>query len=388
MSHNSNGQIYIDTRTTPHTGISTGDIGYVLGAGSNDVGTLCSHPKINPWAKFKPVSASDVDFSKDQYDATNNAWKSTANWYKCPSPADNTLLANACGFRVASTSNYANIPSMYASAPWAHQRPRGLSYNEVFRMMDFAWYDHRATPVVEASDFISNRNLVPPQDTDGVLFSCEHEHPVSQTIIELEWGDFPVFQSCHFGVMMQKQGGGDYAIATSDTTVSGNSFRVKLDTRTLSKGTYIAYPFLCTEEIIQGDPLPSCTFYSLPFVPAVTVVVDDVFIITITASFDQLGQLIYSVSATNNGDSAQSFVGAYAIYRKSTHAWDDPWDNDESATVDYFSPQGASGTITVNANSTYTFNPTVYHQPSYSGYVLVVMGAYHESANADNPNTV
>lgn len=35
--------------------ISTGLVAQTIGAGSNDVGTLCNHPNINKWSKFKPI---------------------------------------------------------------------------------------------------------------------------------------------------------------------------------------------------------------------------------------------------------------------------------------------------------------------------------------------
>ena len=39
----------------PNTGISTSLVAQTLGAGTNDVGSLCSHPNINMWSRRKPV---------------------------------------------------------------------------------------------------------------------------------------------------------------------------------------------------------------------------------------------------------------------------------------------------------------------------------------------
>lgn len=41
--------------------ISTNVVKSAIGAGSNDVGTLCTHPNINKWSKWKPVRSSKVD---------------------------------------------------------------------------------------------------------------------------------------------------------------------------------------------------------------------------------------------------------------------------------------------------------------------------------------
>lgn len=50
----SNGRIYIDTTTTPNKGVSLSDVGECIGVGVMDVGTLCTSPRINMWAKYKP----------------------------------------------------------------------------------------------------------------------------------------------------------------------------------------------------------------------------------------------------------------------------------------------------------------------------------------------
>ena len=44
----------------PTTGISTSLVANTIGAGSNDVGTLCTHPNINKWSKWKPVRSNKV----------------------------------------------------------------------------------------------------------------------------------------------------------------------------------------------------------------------------------------------------------------------------------------------------------------------------------------
>lgn len=41
--------------TLPNTGISTSMVAQAIGAGSNDVGTLCNHANVNKWSKYKPI---------------------------------------------------------------------------------------------------------------------------------------------------------------------------------------------------------------------------------------------------------------------------------------------------------------------------------------------
>ena len=45
----------------PTTGISTSLVKTEIGAGSNDVGTLCTHPNINKWSKWKPIKFPKIE---------------------------------------------------------------------------------------------------------------------------------------------------------------------------------------------------------------------------------------------------------------------------------------------------------------------------------------
>lgn len=45
----------------PNSNISTTLVGNTLGSSSRDVGTLCTHPNINKWSKWKPVRSSKTE---------------------------------------------------------------------------------------------------------------------------------------------------------------------------------------------------------------------------------------------------------------------------------------------------------------------------------------
>lgn len=47
----------------PTTGITTSMVASAIGAATNDVGRLCTHPNINKWAKYKPVAIERVSGS-------------------------------------------------------------------------------------------------------------------------------------------------------------------------------------------------------------------------------------------------------------------------------------------------------------------------------------
>ena len=40
--------------------ISTDLVGTTLGTSSRDVGTLCTHPAINMWSRYKPIKKNKV----------------------------------------------------------------------------------------------------------------------------------------------------------------------------------------------------------------------------------------------------------------------------------------------------------------------------------------
>ena len=44
----------------PNTGITTSMVAQALGAATNDVGTLCKHPNVNKWSKWKPIRKAKV----------------------------------------------------------------------------------------------------------------------------------------------------------------------------------------------------------------------------------------------------------------------------------------------------------------------------------------
>ena len=102
----------------PLTGISVSLVRDTIGAGSNDVGTLCTHPNVNKWSRWKPVRSNktsgliELDF-------------------------ENIFF----GFDIPSAQN-AGVDIL--SQNWAYNRPRGLSYNEGFRLGDFRNYNHSA----------------------------------------------------------------------------------------------------------------------------------------------------------------------------------------------------------------------------------------------------
>ncbi|WP_286847095.1 hypothetical protein [Proteiniphilum sp. UBA5463] len=119
----------------PDTNISTTLVGTTLGSGSRDVGTLCTHPNINKWSRWKPIRSNKVAGLVE------------------------TDLENAqFGFSFPVEIN-AGVSIL--SQNWVYDKPRGLAYNEGYRLGDFRGYNHQAIIPFTISipdSFLANSN--------------------------------------------------------------------------------------------------------------------------------------------------------------------------------------------------------------------------------------
>ena len=119
----------------PNTNISTTLVGNTLGAASRDVGTLCTHPNINKWSKWKPVRFNKVTgLTLSELQSINY------------------------GIGINNYSSVDNVKSAYASeiSVWTYLRPRGGQLNEFYRLGDFRNYNHSASEIVGGSTVTSN----------------------------------------------------------------------------------------------------------------------------------------------------------------------------------------------------------------------------------------
>jgi hypothetical protein len=112
--------------------VSLDDIGQCLGVSSRDLGTLCESENIKFWAKAHPLRSSlkreltENDRKAEAYgiilDITE--WRTTSSLH----------IQNA--FKAATASN--------PSYSWVYLKPRGIDYNEWYRILDFDGYFHGA----------------------------------------------------------------------------------------------------------------------------------------------------------------------------------------------------------------------------------------------------
>lgn len=100
--------------------ISIGDVQTVLNVSSTDLGTICRSGKINMYSAHKPLRWGDP--------TSVGNMEHMLNWGLIANNSDVDLKYN-----VTSQNPY-----------WTYNAPRGISYNEWYRLLDFDGYDHNA----------------------------------------------------------------------------------------------------------------------------------------------------------------------------------------------------------------------------------------------------
>jgi hypothetical protein len=155
--------------------VSIYDVQQALGVSERDLGSLCIHENVNPWAKYKPVRFPAIDTTKDPTTAAswlNNdkTWASVARWWNNPTGQSSDM--HSCGFHIP-TKDVASLVSADFDG-WEYEKPRGGA-NEPFRLLDFNQYFHNA--VVPFYVDIPSQIVVHNGDTRGLVKTFLRDHP-------------------------------------------------------------------------------------------------------------------------------------------------------------------------------------------------------------------
>ena len=205
----------------PTTGISTSLVKTEIGAGSNDVGTLCIHPNINKWSKWKPVRSSKV-VGLTLADLQNANFGLSIPYFSSLS-----LLMSA----------YYDLPG--GGADWGYNRPRGLNYNEPYRLGDFRNYEEDAlSPIM--GGYTTNTVYTSGPASARVVRSSIMINMGSD--YEIGYDDLSMSYQ-YFGIALHD---GTSFVKTVINPTAGEptvSFDVSL-TPALPQGNYVPVPFL------------------------------------------------------------------------------------------------------------------------------------------------
>lgn len=136
------------------------DIASVLGISGTDLGICCTSGSINKWAKFKPFRCNQVGIVP-VVDVNGYPTKQTAvgSHYRYLTDANCGLYVNfrsqsrdACLQKVIAMMNAGNDDDI-----WTYQPPRGGSYSEPYRLVDFCGYNRNAMPFLWQSNLAYKR---------------------------------------------------------------------------------------------------------------------------------------------------------------------------------------------------------------------------------------
>lgn len=201
------------------TNITTSLVASEIGAGSNDVGTLCTYPAINKWSRYKPVHGA----------------------YTHPT----------CGFIITNTTN--QRPDVLRSASWTYDNPTEAKASE-FRLGDFRGYDHD----VRYTDKPFGISVSYPTVGETLYISCDFGQTTNATLASPRY--MPLFADYYFGVSVYK-GATTYNLVhviskCGINKIGSNSGElIQIDTSTLGFVTgeiYMIIPFISEMTFIQS----------------------------------------------------------------------------------------------------------------------------------------
>jgi len=222
-----------------------GDIAYVLGRNTGDVGQLCGDvdengqalnpPKINKWARFKPVGYNKRGVLTEQERASVNYGLSA------PNARQNFLDTLSSPYNV-----------------WTYAPPQGGSANQPYRVLDFDGYRSDAPPPVDPPGDID----ISISTTAAFSFGAYISHNLSGGDA-ISWEDLPASVGNYYlCVIFAKNSdfSGDLLAKTSEQTINDDGLVLDIsnsELTTLSNGGYGYYYLVARSVQLNGLQAPS-----------------------------------------------------------------------------------------------------------------------------------
>lgn len=219
--------------------VSIDDVKSILGESSNDLATLCTSPKINVWAKYKPTD----------YNAafTDNWSKGKDGNYGLNITVDNRVSSwNALVAEYSKANNgYSNI----------YKRPSGGATSP-YRLGDFRGYNHNAKP--EIGDYFATTNYIEDQQISlSVTYNV-----ITVDGDQVSYKDVEAYKGLYFGYVITDTSGKTLKLIVTSSTTS--SYEVRIAARTLLAGTYRLYPMFCNVDYSTNHTLQGMYCYAVP----------------------------------------------------------------------------------------------------------------------------
>ena len=207
--------------------ISTTVVAQAIGAGTNDVGALCTHVNVNKWSRWKPIRYPNV-----------------------VGLTEGDILSVKSGINVLSFSSVTELITFYRTFSndnyqFDYLRPRGGGNNpsEPYRIGDFRNYEHMAN----AFYLIESVTATQFKDDNLDIYIGNNGAPSTS---ELNWSILEL-SDCHFASVITRTGlSTPLVVRVSDLSIGvspSNYTRTDLSLSSLIPGrNYEIFSFLCT----------------------------------------------------------------------------------------------------------------------------------------------
>lgn len=220
--------------------VNVSDVADCLGMNrSSTLADLCTSPKINVWAKYKPT-VFPSPFPDDWYKAKDGNY------------GLNITVDNRVSSWSALVAEYSKPNNGYSNI---YIRPSGGATSP-YRLGDFRGYNHKAKP--EISDYLAATNYI----EDSPISLSVAYNAVTVDGDQVSYKDVEVYKGLYFGYVITDMSGKTLKlIATASTT---SSYEVRLAARTLLKGNYRLYPMFCNVDYSTNHTLQGMYCYAIP----------------------------------------------------------------------------------------------------------------------------
>lgn len=339
--------------------VSIDDLKNLFGEGSGDLATLCTSPKINVWAKYKPT-VYPSPFPDDWYKAKDGNY------------GINITVENGKNNWKDLVAEYSKANNGYGTL---YDKPTGGA-SSPFRLGDFRGYFHNANP--EVRDYLGMNIFIRESDTNQI--TAEY-NLVSADGLQVSYFDFAAFKDKYFGYIITDKSKSTLMFITTASSVG--SFTVPLPKNALQVGDYLAFPMFCSFNYSSIHTLHQMTCYAisnlaggkqLSIISQSQAVASNFALIT---AREQLGRIIVTLKMKEDASQVNN-VTVYCVYQT------DPSAGQSMVVGEYYN---TIGTMKAGETKTVTFR-NLTSGKSYKIYVIangvwVAKGLFPFSSSID-----
>ena len=304
----------------PNSNISTTLVGNTLASSSRDVGTLCTHPNINKWSRWKPIRSNKVVGLVEQ-----------------------DLINSKFGLDIVSRSTIYDLLTYYSTnSIWNYLKPTGGAISP-YRLGDFRNYDHSAYIAFNTTQLNNSY-----YKTDDKIRNWIYNDQSALTSL-IRWDELG-YGNYYFGACIAKKS--DFQQNTRFT----DPFSVKLGEApstyvdvligNLDLGDYVVAQYITNDNVISANqhfiPIPNGYFEVQIKKSALFVIITGT---RVGANVD------WTLSISNESSSSITLNNVQIIARYGGKTFGSTLESGEKST--------SLGSITINANATYNNSGTI-----------------------------